>query len=164
MCVECLVELCPDRAATCLEEGTYLHNYKGCKQCGLRDMLIARDRKHVAQEGELDEFEETIEFEHSCPNCSHVVSTHFYSFAVSLQEQTNELVQDYQMQCHLCGKGTHVVKVVPTVESNLSTAAKARDPKTPNQDALFASLRMGPVVSTSHVAAAENDAVDESEW
>eukprot|EP00455_Lapot_gusevi_P012237 TRINITY_DN1574_c0_g4_i1.p1 TRINITY_DN1574_c0_g4~~TRINITY_DN1574_c0_g4_i1.p1 ORF type:complete len:179 (-),score=24.51 TRINITY_DN1574_c0_g4_i1:53-589(-) len=96
MCRQCVLEEFPARGTTCLEAGSFLVNFKGCTQCGHRQ-LISNSEKDVQE----DEESETITFQHTCSSCSHVICEHYHSFSVD----TNQKSQEYLMECLLCGKG-----------------------------------------------------------
>jgi len=112
MCVGCLREAFPERERSTLERGSFMLNFAGCKQCGARDdFLVEQKRRREETEDETEQsFEETIEYEHCCKRCGHVVAQHMYEFRV-VQLGT---VQEFSMSCALCGKGEHTSSSVPT--------------------------------------------------
>lgn len=100
MCLECLLEHRPDRGRTCLEEGVYMINFKGCKKCG--EVVELKNKKVEAteeEEVEDGEFTEELTFDHVCGKCGHVVAQHFYQFQVTPTKQ------EFMMECMLCGRG-----------------------------------------------------------
>jgi len=61
-----------------------------------------------------------------CEECGHVVATHKYTFSCDRETQvtqqnssdlayffTSLLLQDYSMECNLCGHGEDTVTVIP---------------------------------------------------
>ena len=80
----------------------YLINYKGCVECGRKEML-ASSEKQVEDDGT----EESIEFRHECATCRHVVATHKYTFSVDGD------YQEHTMECLLCGCGDATASVEP---------------------------------------------------
>lgn len=98
------MDLCPERGRTCLENGSYLLNYKGCGGCGQRDFIKIIDREVTRND---DETEEEVTFTHVCSLCEHVIATHEYSFSVDDQDQ------QYSMNCMLCGFGEDTCSFMP---------------------------------------------------
>jgi Churchill protein len=107
MCKDCVKEAFVDRGRCALERGCYLLNFAGCIKCQRRDdFLEEKNLVHTEeQEDEAELFEETLEFNHCCKSCGHVIAKHLYGF------RTNTTVQEYSMACALCGKGEDVVAV-----------------------------------------------------
>jgi hypothetical protein len=83
------------------DSGAYLVNYKGCSDCGQRDWPSVTDNVHTDEHDE-----ETIEFMHSCKYCGHEIARHFWSFSV-----VENKMQEYLMECGLCGKGASSVRI-----------------------------------------------------
>ncbi|KAK3714399.1 hypothetical protein QZH41_020647 [Actinostola sp. cb2023] len=96
MCRECVKEELPDRGNMCLENGSYLWNFVGCKQCGKKEPIIIANRTEQEDEDE----EEHITYTHVCTICGHVIAEHTYTFRV------DDDYQEYSMTCLLCGKGS----------------------------------------------------------
>ncbi|XP_066928913.1 protein Churchill-like [Clytia hemisphaerica] len=99
MCKECVINPFPNRNKTCLESGSYLINFKGCKECGKRE-LIKISNKQLKEDDE----EENITYIHTCDSCAHVIAEHEYTFSVIDEEQ------EYSMNCLLCGTGEDTVQ------------------------------------------------------
>lgn len=106
MCQKCLHEAFPKRHRTALDSGAYILNYASCAKCGNGasgqglSCLNSVGRKVEEDENEEDdEYEETVTYQHCCAQCGHVVAEHYYRFNVS------DEMQDYLMECSLCGKG-----------------------------------------------------------
>jgi len=81
-----------------MDTGNYLLNFKRCKGCGAKSLLLMIE-KHREEEEHEDEYKERITYKHSCSECGHIVSEHFYGFTV--EDDT----QIYEMECLLCGSG-----------------------------------------------------------
>ncbi|XP_070578849.1 protein Churchill-like [Ptychodera flava] len=103
MCGDCIKQRCPDRGSICLDTGAYLLNFQGCSECKVREPLVVRDRHEETEE----DGEETVTYQHVCPNCMHVIAEHSYTFSVE------DDFQEYQMFCMLCGRGADTVSVLP---------------------------------------------------
>ncbi|NP_001161517.1 churchill-like protein [Saccoglossus kowalevskii] len=104
MCLDCVKQKCPDRGSMCLDSGAYLVNYHGCSECKQKEPLKTVDvQKDIEEDGE-----ESVSYQHVCPNCMHVVAEHSYSFSVDGE------FQDYNMFCMLCGKGSDTISINPT--------------------------------------------------
>ncbi|KAK7505525.1 hypothetical protein BaRGS_00003270 [Batillaria attramentaria] len=101
MCGDCVKEEFPERESICLENGSYLLNYAGCKNCGARSIEI---KNRVTSD---DEEEELVTYQHICSQCDHVVANHEYSFRV------NGEYQEYEMSCMLCGNGEDQRSIMP---------------------------------------------------
>ncbi len=63
-------------------------------------------------------------FADSCQNCGHVIATHEYSFSYDDETQVSILssfillttvssLQEYSMECDLCGHGMDTVDIIP---------------------------------------------------
>lgn len=98
MCQDCLFEPRPDRGTTCLDDGAYLVNFKGCFICGKR---IPPRNINKTEEEDDDEEEQVVEtsFHHIC-ECGHLIASHFH-------RETSAQSVTYLMECFLCGKGVH---------------------------------------------------------
>lgn len=119
MCMSCVKIRYPDRGRICLETGMYLLNYRccwSCYKCDTKDpMNIADMPVNIADmplnvadmSSEETELSEVIKYNHTCPDCGHIVASHEYTFAI------NEGHQEYEMLCMLCGIGTDVLNIVP---------------------------------------------------
>eukprot|EP01086_Lenisia_limosa_P008500 TRINITY_DN30072_c0_g1_i1.p1 TRINITY_DN30072_c0_g1~~TRINITY_DN30072_c0_g1_i1.p1 ORF type:complete len:115 (-),score=16.54 TRINITY_DN30072_c0_g1_i1:6-350(-) len=111
MCQHCIVQPLEDRGSICLESGTYYVNYKGCVKCGggMADLRVIE----MATEEDEEEMSEEVTYKHQCKKCEHIICEHFYQFQVD----KGEGVQDYLMECLLCGKGqyTQDIHIVPQV-------------------------------------------------
>ena len=99
MCKDCCVEPFIDRGETVHESGSYLVNFKGCKQCGVRSMIKIKNKEIEGDEDIDNEVE--ITFDHHCSKCDHKICQHFYSY--ELDEDDN--YHKYLMECQLCGRG-----------------------------------------------------------
>lgn len=86
------------------ETGSFFVNYKGCSQCGRKDLL-----RSVNQAKKETEFTEEIEYDHICSGCGHMVAHHNYTFAVDIKEQR----QEENMECMLCGSSDSSKSVLP---------------------------------------------------
>ncbi|EDO36771.1 predicted protein [Nematostella vectensis] len=102
MCRDCVKQQLPDRGNMCLDNGSYLWNFQGCKECGQKDPVKIVDR----QTTEDEDGEETITYKHECVHCGHVVAEHEFTFRVGDS-------QDYSMSCLLCGEGTDQRNIFP---------------------------------------------------
>jgi hypothetical protein len=114
MCQGCLVSHCPDRGRVCLSAGSFLLNFRICANCQKHDQIkvgpvdrLENDETQVDSNGSITgDYEETIEYSHYCLHCDHEIARHFSSFMVtSPDQQPNTRVQEYLMQCELCGRG-----------------------------------------------------------
>ncbi|KAL5008646.1 hypothetical protein ScPMuIL_014227 [Solemya velum] len=103
MCVDCLKERCPDRDTVCLDNGSYLMNYAGCKECKSLDVIKITNR--VTSEDE--DGEEVITYQHVCQNCNHLIANHEYTFRL------DDDFQVYQMYCMLCGHSDDERSILP---------------------------------------------------
>jgi len=101
MCVHCLREAFPERHRCTLERGTYFLNFAGCYQCKQRNDFPIETSRTTKEEKSEEEMEETIEYDHTCKQCNHVIARHFYSYTENHEAE----IQDYNMSCALCGKG-----------------------------------------------------------
>ena len=170
MCVKCLAEAFPDRERTVLESGHYLLNFVGCAKCSERtERLGVASRKHEEEEGdEAGDFEETIEFDHACSKCGHVIASHYYCFRVRAEAGQ----QEYSMSCALCGKGEDVQRIIPTGgvggadEEERDEERKATKPISAKDEesvtAPFASLMAG--LNLSGAAQSQAKENDDAEW
>ena len=99
MCKDCCVEVFIDRGDTVHESGSYLVNFKACKECGVRSMLVIKNKVCEGDEDEDNECE--ITFDHHCSKCNHKICQHFYQY------QLDDGYHKYIMECQLCGRGAH---------------------------------------------------------
>ena len=99
MCQKCVKQQYPQRDRTCLESGSYILNFRGCTQCGVREPMNVKNKECTTD----DSGDENIQYEHVCSQCGHVVAHHMYSFTVV------EGDQEYEMNCLLCGTGEDTV-------------------------------------------------------
>ena len=114
MCKQCLRDAFPARHRTTLEGGSYILNFAGCHACGKRTDFLSeksriREEVEDADEDDPHSYEETIEFDHCCASCNHVVAKHFYEFRIWREG----LVQRFSMSCALCGSGEDECEVKP---------------------------------------------------
>lgn len=131
MCKQCLREAFPERQRTTLDTGAYHLNFAGCSQCHQRGDFLKETNRRTEETEHNDEgldaeeddpdfmllqFEETIEYSHSCPSCNHIVAEHFYEF--KLLKQNRSTVQEFTMSCSLCGKGQDTCLAVPLSKSS----------------------------------------------
>ncbi|KAH9259391.1 hypothetical protein BASA81_002434 [Batrachochytrium salamandrivorans] len=108
MCKGCVRDCFPERGRSVLESGFYHINFASCVGCGERSQSLfqGKDAKPQVLQGDdndndgEDTYEETIEFEHQCDKCKHVIAQHYYQFKILPSGQ-----QEYVMSCSLCGKG-----------------------------------------------------------
>jgi hypothetical protein len=118
MCKHCVKDPFVERFRCTMERGSYMLNFAGCFECKSRnDFLLEKNRNQTITEAgddsegeEAAEYEESIEYDHCCKSCGHLVAKHFYEFTI--KEKTN---QEFTMSCALCGKGgdvmsTHVIQ------------------------------------------------------
>ncbi|CAN9507884.1 unnamed protein product [Ophioblennius macclurei] len=102
MCNGCVQKEHPDRGTTCLEDGSYLMNYRGCAACHQRDFVMIRNK--IPDE---DDGVEIITYDHVCKHCDHVIARHEYTFSVT------DYYQEYTMLCLLCGNADDVTYALP---------------------------------------------------
>lgn len=111
MCRECVSEIFPKRGTMCMDEGQFLLNLRSCATCGYRGPLREAARTETTSDDECEaidgdvvsgedvETTETVEFDHVCPKCQHVVGHHFY------RSVCNSRTRRFLMECTLCGQG-----------------------------------------------------------
>ena len=99
MCKDCCVEAYIDRGETVHESGSYLVNFKACKECGVRSLIKIKNKQSEGDEDEDDEYELT--YDHHCSKCDHKICEHFYSY------QLDDGYHKYLMECPLCGRGAY---------------------------------------------------------
>lgn len=99
MCKDCCVEVFVDRGETVHESGSYLVNFKRCKECGVRSMITIKN-KEINGDEDIDN-ETEITFDHHCSRCGHKICQHFYSY------ELDDGYHKYLMECQLCGRGAH---------------------------------------------------------
>ncbi|XP_065663535.1 protein Churchill [Hydra vulgaris] len=100
MCINCVEAAFPERGKTCLDGGSYLLNFKGCFECGKREMVQVVEKKYKSD----GEDKETVKYSHQC-FCGHYIAGHKYKFEV-----TTSFEQEYEMNCLLCGVGENTVE------------------------------------------------------
>ena len=84
-----MFEFFPDRGTFCLEEGSYLVNFKSCKECEKRGLLQVKERQVDEDDDEgTGEFSEEITYKHHCTHCGHFIADHSYSFTANSSKQT----------------------------------------------------------------------------
>ncbi|CAH3160870.1 unnamed protein product [Pocillopora meandrina] len=103
MCQFCVKEQHPQRGTICLESGSYLKNYAGCKGCGKREPL----KTFEMSTQEDNDGEELVTYKHICPSCEHLVAEHEYTFRVEGK------YQEYMMTCLLCGTAADSISILP---------------------------------------------------
>jgi hypothetical protein len=101
MCNKCLKTLSPDRGNTCYDTGVYFQNFKSCDSCKQVNIPI---KKIASQQETHQETEESVQFDHICPECSHIIAKHSYTFTL-VGESIEEQAQESTMDCNLCGIG-----------------------------------------------------------
>ena len=84
-------------------------NFAGCAACGQRSDFLDELKRTRTEEDDDETYEESIEFEHCCKSCNHLVAKHSYDFRIVQQGQ----VQEFSMSCALCGKGEDVSSSLP---------------------------------------------------
>lgn len=142
MCEGCLVETRPNRGKTVLDGGTFLINFKSCARCAVRAVTVVKNRN--LEEDDVDS--ETLTFNRSflhficivftnfpedhCRQCDHLVAQHFWSFYVV------DGVQEYVMDCALCGHGANSVRIHPIVLQNADQARPNSQTHTPGSAAV----------------------------
>jgi len=68
-------------------------------------------RKYKETEDENDgAYSETVTYKHKCSSCGHEICEHFYEF------EADGRVQEYLMECPLCGRGSHTVQLEQRLE------------------------------------------------
>lgn len=103
MCQSCVKQQHPQRGTICLESGSYLMNFAGCKECGKKEPL-----KTLGMFTEEDvDGEELVTYKHVCPGCDHLVAEHEYTFRVEGN------YQEYMMSCLLCGTAADSISILP---------------------------------------------------
>lgn len=94
-----------------MEEGAYVLNFNGCVLCGHFNFPDSVNANNLDPNGEPDKaIEDNIErinYDHQCTQCQHLVAKHEYTFEVV------DGVQEYCMNCELCGIGEHSSTVNP---------------------------------------------------
>eukprot|EP00730_Choanoeca_flexa_P007637 TRINITY_DN12364_c1_g16_i1.p1 TRINITY_DN12364_c1_g16~~TRINITY_DN12364_c1_g16_i1.p1 ORF type:complete len:139 (+),score=2.53 TRINITY_DN12364_c1_g16_i1:243-659(+) len=134
MCKSCVKESAPDRGSFVAEKSTYYINFKGCSQCGVKQMLLFQalpadsddsdfdggeqrprsegpDSDSDSDSNSDDEFRsEEIRHNHICDKCGHIIARHEYTCTYSRNSQYETMV------CRLCGRGSseHAVFPAPT--------------------------------------------------
>ncbi|ELT95755.1 hypothetical protein CAPTEDRAFT_113391 [Capitella teleta] len=103
MCNGCVKEEFPDRDSMCLEEGAYFLNFKFCSQCHKKDDVLVISNRIREEIGDV----ESINYQHVCQNCDHIIAEHEYKFEVEAG------FQHYEMNCMLCGFGDDSRSVLP---------------------------------------------------
>ncbi len=125
MCRQCVDTPLVDRGRTCLEQGAYLLNWKGCAECGDTSIPVNVDVKYLVDDVVVQEIndewenetehEEVTQFMHKCTKCGHEICEHYYRFAVEENMQgdgDNKITcQEFLMECVLCGKGCDTVNL-----------------------------------------------------
>lgn len=155
MCKLCLREPFPERGRTVLESGFYLVNFMSCAQCGQRSQSLFQGREATPQvEEDDDAYEETIEFDHKCDSCQHVIAPHYYQFKVITGESE---AQEYLMSCSLCGKGEDSTLVHARLDKS-STVVVLKHAEPESMSKVFAGLQL------NLAATAAQDDGSEGEW
>lgn len=153
MCKLCLREPFPERGRTVLESGFYLVNFLSCVQCGQRSQSLFQGREAIPQVEQVDgAYEETIEFDHKCDACQHVIAPHYYQFKVITGE-----AQEYLMSCSLCGKGEDST-LVHARQDKSSTVVVLKHAEPESMSKVFAGLQLNLATT-----AAQDDG-SEGEW
>jgi hypothetical protein len=164
MCVKCLLEAFPDRERMTLEAGYYFVNFGGCAQCREpRSAGVLVTKRERAEEEDEDSYEETIEYEHTCAKCSHVIASHYYCFRV----RTDLGQQEHSMSCALCGKGEDVQSILPGKPSLPSTQERPQVAEEPSATTSVSALLTGMTlkgVPSAQQAKAAADEEEDQEW
>ncbi|KAK3241211.1 hypothetical protein CYMTET_49000 [Cymbomonas tetramitiformis] len=88
--------------------------------------ISQREEVSTEDEEQGGDFEQQIEYTHTCSICGHEICKHSYSFEVESDPSTQRCVQKYTMECMLCGCGSDE-KVIdegyPTAAPQIADAA-----------------------------------------
>lgn len=163
MCKGCVRDCFPERGRSVLESGFYHVNFASCAGCGERSqsLLQGKDAKPQVEDGDGDgddgTYEETIEFDHQCDKCKHVIAQHYYQFKVLPGGQ-----QEYVMSCSLCGKGEDLGSAWGKAASTGDHAQIATQVVPPVE--IFAGLKLSTTHHPTHPHHHADKQEDEGEW
>ncbi len=115
MCQKCVIVIRPDQNRVCRDDGSFILNYKKCFKCNKRSFIHNTiPKKEVIFDDDNHElYEEIITYYHQCKECNHVICEHYYRFELA------EAVQEYLMECFLCGRGSDII---PLYKEKLSSS------------------------------------------
>jgi len=105
MCKDCVYEEFVDREGTVCEDGAYVLNLKVCAACQKRGRVRNVEKKSTEDE----KGNETIEFDHVCEWCGHVIAHHHYELTIDEKRR----MQVYSMECMLCGTAEDTRSIDP---------------------------------------------------
>lgn len=85
MCRACLKTAFPERHRCTSSDGALMHNFSGCAVCKSQCTTLLVLNHTASEEEDGDGYEESVEFDHGCSKCRHIVARHIYEFRASAQ-------------------------------------------------------------------------------